>query len=157
MSPACSATPTPTIATMMSPTAVKPMKLGINVEYMNRSPSMLRRLRPVTVVVSTTSVTGSMVSKAPLAPVRERTCDTTITMPISARKMIAGCGTLLPTRSTTSSIFCIMPFETGLHEARRESIDLLMGGTCGRDHEGGRGAGDVSQLRGPRPQLQCWR
>lgn len=43
--PACSATPTPIIATNVTATTEKPAKLFTNDEKMNRMPSTLSRLR----------------------------------------------------------------------------------------------------------------
>jgi hypothetical protein len=43
-SPDDSATPAPTMATIMSPTALKPMKFGMSEVYMKRTPSVVSRL-----------------------------------------------------------------------------------------------------------------
>jgi hypothetical protein len=50
--PACSATPTPAIATSVTATTPKAAKLATNVEKTNRSPSTDRRLRISNVWVS---------------------------------------------------------------------------------------------------------
>jgi len=44
-SPEVSATAAPTMATIIRPTAAKPMKFGINEVYMKRMPSAVSRLR----------------------------------------------------------------------------------------------------------------
>ena len=56
--PDASATPTPTIATMMTPTAWKFMKFCTTPVNMNRMPSAVSRLRATVVTVSTLCVSG---------------------------------------------------------------------------------------------------
>jgi len=67
-SPAASATPTPSIATMITPVAVKLMKFCTTREYMNRMPSAVSRLRAAAVCVSSACVSGLMAWNATLAP-----------------------------------------------------------------------------------------
>ncbi len=57
-SPDSSATPTPTMATMMTPTALKLMKFCTTEVNMKRTPSAVSRLRAVLVACSTWSVSG---------------------------------------------------------------------------------------------------
>ena len=56
--PASSATPAPTMATIMSPTAVKLMKFGISRSYMKRIPSAVSKLLAAVVAVSSLWVSG---------------------------------------------------------------------------------------------------
>ena len=57
-------------------------------------------VEPASVSVCDTAVaTGSATSVVTLTPAHDRTADSTITPTIRPRKIIAGCGTLLPTRS----------------------------------------------------------
>ncbi len=60
--PDSSATPTPIMATMMTPTAPKFMKFGTIDVNRNRMPSAESRLRTVVVWTTTSCVTGSMAS-----------------------------------------------------------------------------------------------
>ena len=62
ISPDSSATPTPIIATMMTPTAPKPMKFGTIEVTRKRMPSADSRLRTVVVWVRTSWVKGSTAS-----------------------------------------------------------------------------------------------
>ena len=59
--PAVSATPTPSIATMMTPTAVKFMKFWTTPAYMKRMPSLDSRLRTEVVASSAAWVSVFMV------------------------------------------------------------------------------------------------
>ena len=58
MSPASSATPTPIIATKMTPTTPKPAKLATNDVKMKRMPSAVSRLSTAVVSVSMSHVLG---------------------------------------------------------------------------------------------------
>ena len=60
--PDSSATPTPIMATMMTPTAPKFMKFGTIEVKRKRMPSAESRLRTVVVWVTTSWVTGSIAS-----------------------------------------------------------------------------------------------
>ena len=60
--PDSSATPTPIIATMITPTAPKPRKFGTIEATRKAMPSPESRLRTVVVRVTTSSVTGSTAS-----------------------------------------------------------------------------------------------
>ena len=62
ISPDSSASPTPIIATMITPTAPKPRKFGTIEVNMKRMPSPESRLCTVVVRVITSWLTGSMVS-----------------------------------------------------------------------------------------------
>ncbi len=57
-SPASSATPTPTMAMMITPTALKPMKLATTPVYMNRMPSMVSSPRASVAMRSMSPVAG---------------------------------------------------------------------------------------------------
>ena len=74
---------------------------------MNRMPSTVSKLRNSVVAISTLWVSGFIRSNVTAAPMRLRMADRTMTMPMRIRKITTGCGTMFPTLSTTSRIFCM--------------------------------------------------
>ena len=103
--PTSSAMPTPIMATTMTPTTPKLLKLATGDVNTNRSPSASRRLCAATVTVIGSSAPICACSNVTVLPAAWKIAESTMMNAMRMRKMITGWGTLFPATSIPSRTF----------------------------------------------------
>ena len=110
INPVPSATPTPIMMVNTVPSAKNPVKLDTTVVTMWRMLSGARRFTACTVFCEISPLALSRKSYVTDTPRAAQIADSTITIPVSIRKMVAGLGRPFPTRSTVSNARTMNPF-----------------------------------------------